>query len=95
MKTKKAKKKGLLVYPDDLKIGEHYAVVGLKRSPNQPVGIAGQAFELTAINLPFLVGKLAGDPSPSPVTLDVRFLNFMRVSPEYVQAQKPEATEVP
>ena len=42
------------------------------------------------MNLPFLVGKLASDATHPPLTFDTRFLHFMRVSDDYVQAQRPE-----
>ena len=39
-----------------------------------PVPIAGMAFKLTAMNLPFCIGKLVCDPAHPPVTFDIRFL---------------------
>jgi hypothetical protein len=80
---------GLLVHADDLAVGKHYAVHGLRNDPGETHPIFGQAFKLKAMNLHFLVGKFVGDPSHPPVTFDVRFLTIMRVTPEYVKAQKP------
>ena len=89
-KTKRPRRKGLVVHPDDLEVGQSYAVYGLKGGPAEPVPVAGMAFELQAMNLPFLVGKLAADSAHPPLTFDTRFLTFMKVTEEYVQAQRPE-----
>lgn len=86
--TKKPRRTGLIVQPDDLEIGEFYAVYGLKSGSSKPVQISGMAFKLLAMNLPFLVGKLAYDPAHPPLTFDSRFMTFMRVTPDYVQAQR-------
>jgi hypothetical protein len=53
------------------------------------VPIAGMAFRLLALNLPFVVGKLAADPTNPSLTFDARLLTFMRVTDEYVKAQRP------
>ncbi len=87
---KRKRSKGLLIQPDDLQVGDFYAVHGKKADTDEPIQISGLAFKLTALNLPFLVGKLACDPAHAPITFDARFLNFMKVSEEYVQAQRPE-----
>jgi hypothetical protein len=63
---------------------------GLKGGPEEPVPIAGMAFRPLALNLPFVVGKLAADPQHPSLTLDVRFLTFMRVTDEFVKAQRPD-----
>lgn len=89
--TKKPYRTGVVVAEDDLEVGEHYAVLGLKRGSDEPLQIAGMAFKLLAVNLPFLVGKLAYDPALTPLTFDARFVTFMRVTPDYVHAQRPEA----
>lgn len=91
--TKQTRRRGTVVQADDLEIGEFYAVYGLKRDSDEPVQISGMAFELLAMNLPFIVGKLAYDPAHPPLTFDTRFMTFMRVTPEYVQAQRPDAGE--
>jgi hypothetical protein len=82
-------KKGLLVHPDDLAVGKHYAVYGVKNSPAETHPIFGQAFKLKALNLPFVVGTLVSDPAHPPVTLDVRYQDFMRVTADFVKAQAP------
>lgn len=87
MKTKN-KRNGLIVQADDLETGQFYAVHGLKNS-DEPVSIAGMAFRLSAINLPFCIGKLVCDPAHPPITIDARYLTFMRVSDDFVQAQRP------
>lgn len=87
--TKQTRRKSLIVQPDDLEIGEFYAVYGLKRDSDEPVQISGMAFKLLAMNLPFIVGKLAYDPAHPPLTFDSRFMTFMRVTHDYVQAQRP------
>ena len=87
--TKTAKSRGLIVQPDDLEVGQFYAVYGTKNGPDEePIQISGMAFCLMAMNLPFVVGRLASRPNP-PLTFDSRFLTFMRVSDDYVMAQRP------
>lgn len=86
---KRQRSKGLMVQPDDLQVGNFYAVYGKKSDASEPIQISGLAFRLTALNLPFLVGKLACDPAHAPITFDARFLNFMKVSDEFVMAQRP------
>jgi len=87
--TKKSKSRGLIVQADDLEVGQFYAVYGLKNGPaEEPIQISGMAFRLMAVNLPFVVGRLASNPNP-PLTFDSRFLTFMKVSEDYVMAQRP------
>jgi len=90
MKTTKNRRKRTIVQPDDFEVGQYYAVHGLKNDSEEAVPIAGMAFKLLAMNLPFVVGKLAHDPTHPAVTFDSRFLTFMRVTDEYVNAQRPE-----
>jgi len=85
--TKKPHSTGLLVPSDDLTLGEWYAVYGLKADSDRPVQIAGMAFRIVAMNLPFIIGRLATDPA-NPVTFDSRYLSFMRVSQEYAVEQR-------
>jgi hypothetical protein len=87
--TKKARSRCLIVQPDDLEIGSYYCVLGLKSvSDEEPIQISGMAFRLMAVNLPFVVGRLVSRPNP-PLTFDSRFVTFMRVSEDYVAAQRP------
>jgi hypothetical protein len=88
--TSKTGRKGVIVVEDDLTVGEWYAVFGLKNGSEEPVPIAGMGFKLLAMNLPFICGKLAHDPSHPAITFDTRFLTFMRVTDDFVQAQRPE-----
>jgi hypothetical protein len=87
--TKTKGGKGLLVQPDDLQVGEYYAVHGIKNDPAEAHPIFGQAFRLKAVNLPFVVGTLVSDPEHPALTFDVRYLNLMRVTPDFVKAQAP------
>jgi hypothetical protein len=82
-------KKSFILAPDDLSVGRYFAVVGCKDC-DTPVNIAGQAFNVLAINLPFVVGKLVCAPDLPSMTFDVRHLNFMRVDKKYIQAQRPK-----
>lgn len=84
---KRKTRKGVIVQPDDFEVGQFYTVYGMKHRPDQPVQIAGLSFRLTAMNLPFLVGKLVTDEKHPPITFDARFLSFMRVTQDYVMAQ--------
>jgi len=92
--TAKTRKVGLLVHPDDLQVGSHYAVYGIKSDPAETHPILGQGFTLKAMNLPFIIGQLVSDPTHPPITLDVRFLDFMHVTPDYVKAQSPAQSHV-
>ena len=89
MKPKKPRTTGLIVEPDDMDVGMFYCVHGLKNGSMRPVPIAGMAFRLTAMNLPFIVGKLACDPKHDPVTFDTRYLKFQRVTTQFVDAPTP------
>ena len=80
---------GLLAQPDDLQVGKHYAVYGIKNDPAQRHPIFGESFLLKAINLPFLVGQLVSDPAHPALTFDVRSLELMKVTPGFVKAQQP------
>ena len=88
--TKKHQGTGLIVQADDLEVGQFFAVYGQKFGLEEPIPVSGMAFRVTAMNLPFVVGKLACDLAHPPITFDARFLNFMKVSEDYVQAQRPE-----
>jgi len=79
-------KRSTIVASDDLDPGQFYAVYGFKGC-DEPCPIAGKAFKLTAIELPFVVGRLVECPHHPPVTLDTRMLDLMRVSEEFVKAQ--------
>ena len=81
-------RKGLMLGIDDLTVGNYYAVVGMKHQDG-PMLVSGQAWQCTAIQLPFVVGKLVFDPNLPPLTFDVRYMDFMKVNEDYVIAQTP------
>jgi hypothetical protein len=78
------KKKGLLLAPDDLEGGMYIAVHSVKGS-HKPMQYFGHAGEITAINLPFVVVRVVGGMEVA--TLDVRYLNLMPVTEDFVLAQ--------
>ena len=85
MKSKlNRKKKGLLLAPDDLWVGMYISVHSLKGS-NKPMPYFGRAGEITAINLPFVIVRVVGGTEVA--TLDVRYMNLMPVTEEFVLAQ--------
>jgi hypothetical protein len=88
------KHKGLVLAPDDVTLGDWIAVYKVKEN-DTPQPIYGQAIKVTAIQLPFILGKLAVEPRHPPVTLDVRFLDLMRVNEEYAKAQSEGASKTP
>jgi hypothetical protein len=87
----KSKRKGLLLAPDDLMVGKFIAVHSLKRS-SQPLAYFGHAGEVIAINLPFVIVRPVGGHAPA--TLDVRYVNLMRVTDDYVRAQAAHQQDV-
>lgn len=82
----KPTKKGLVCQPDDFTVGETYCVLGLKRG-RRPISMAGQAFKIVAINLPFIVVDIATFQQTPPVTIDTRFVNIMKVDRAFALAQ--------
>lgn len=79
------KKKGLLLAADDLEVGKHIAVHSVKWTKD-PMPFFGVASEVKAINLPFVIVQPVG--STETATLDVRYLNLMPVTDEFVRAQQ-------
>jgi hypothetical protein len=86
----KRKTVGVMLAEDDLEVGQFVCVYNLKRT-DEGAPIMGQSLQVKAICLPFFVGQLLSDPSEPVLTLDCRFLNLMKVTPEFVQAQKEGA----
>jgi hypothetical protein len=85
---KKAKKhRGLFLHPDDMEVGQICAVHSMKLH-NNPSPIFGEALQITAIQLPFVLAQPLAYALQPPVTLDVRYMNMMPVSNEYADAQK-------
>jgi hypothetical protein len=80
---------------DDLEVGQHVCVYGLKRAPNESAPILGQSLEVKAICLPYFVGQLLSDSTKPTLTLDCRFLHLMRVTNEFVAAQEAGAAPSP
>jgi hypothetical protein len=80
--------RGVILAEDDLNVGDKVCVYSLKHHPNEGAPILGQALEVKAIQLPYFIGKVLSDENEPVVTLDCRFLNLMRVSDEFVQAQR-------
>lgn len=74
---------GSLVAPDDLSIGFDYTVHSTKDGRLLP--ICGYAFRCIAINLPYVIGKMACDSEV--ITFDIRVLNVIKVNHDYVRAQ--------
>lgn len=86
----KRKTVGVMLAEDDLEVGQFVCVYNLKRT-DEGAPIMGQSLQVKAICLPYFVGQLLSDPSEPVLTLDCRFLNLMKVTPEFVQAQKEGA----
>lgn len=82
------KKDGIVLAEDDLEVGQRVCVYALKRAPDESAPILGQALEVKAICLPYVVGQLLSDPAKPILTLDCRFLYLMRVTTEFVAAQE-------
>ena len=83
------KQTGLLLAPDDLEVGQFIAVHSLKGS-NEVLGCFGMASEIRAINLPFIVVRFFSGGEIE--TVDVRYVNLMPVTQEFVQEQAPHRT---
>jgi len=83
---KHKKRKGMLLYVDDLNVGDYIAVHSMKGDPNHKE-ILGIALKVKAVELPFVLGQPVMNSKHPPVTLDVRYMDLMRVSEEYARAQ--------
>ena len=86
MKKRNSERKGLLLAPDDLMVGKFIAVHSLKGS-SRLWPFFGHAGEVMAINLPFVVVRPVGRHQTA--TVDVRYLNLMAVTDDFVRAQAP------
>jgi len=93
--TDKARKGGVVMAEDDLEVGQYICVYNLKRCPDEPESIMGQSLQIKAICLPYIAAELQSDPSKPVLTLDVRYLNLMKVTKEYVEAQSRGAMPPP
>jgi len=72
--------------PDDLEVGKYIAVHSIKGS-DQVLPFFGHSAQIKAIELPFVVILPTGNDDTA--TIDIRHLNLMAVSDEYVKAQTP------
>jgi hypothetical protein len=86
------KRVGVMLAEDDLEVGQYVCVYNLKKTEDG-APIMGQSLHITAICLPYFVGKLLSDPSEPVLTLDCRYLNLMRVTEEFVKAQQEGAKQ--
>jgi hypothetical protein len=86
---------GIMLREDDMEVGQFVCVYNLKQQPNEMAPIMGQSLEIRAICLPYFVGQLLSDPDQPILTLDCRYLNLMKVTKEFVEAQRAGATLPP
>jgi hypothetical protein len=94
-KTATPKKGGIIMAEDDLEVGQYICVYNLKHHPESAEQIMGQSMLIKAVCLPYIAAELQSEPQKPTLTLDVRFLNLMRVTKEYVEAQSKGACPVP
>lgn len=78
-------RKGMFIHEDDLTVGQLLCVHSIKGS-NDAAPIMGQAMKVTAVCLPYFLAKLV--TNNELLTLDVRWLRMMVVTPEFAAAQK-------
>jgi hypothetical protein len=70
---------------DDLHVGQQIAIHSWKNGKSHWLG---DALEIKAICLPYLIVKFISQEEWPSVTLDVRQVNLMAVSSEFVAAQR-------
>lgn len=81
------RRNGLILYADDLQIGTAFTIHHW--NDNKRRFWCGDALVVKAVNLPFIVAKFAAQPQDWPsITLDLREVALMPISPEFVEAQK-------
>jgi hypothetical protein len=78
------KDKSLILAADDLQVGQQVAIHSWRDEKKHWLG---DALEIKAICLPYLVVKFISQQEWPSVTLDARQVNLMQVSPEFVTAQ--------
>jgi len=86
---------GMILAEDDLELDQHVCVHSLKHNPEDTAPIMGQALQVKAICLPYIVGQLLSDSAKPTLTLDCRFLHLMKVTKEFVAAQETGAAPPP
>lgn len=79
------KEKSLILAADDLQVGQHVAIHSWRDDKKHWLG---DALEIKAVCLPYLVVKFVSVKEWPSVTLDTRQVNLMQVSPEFVAAQR-------
>lgn len=72
---------------EDFEVGQYVCVYNCRQSPEEPMPIMGQSMKIKAICLPFFVVETLVPEMPPIMTLDVRFVNMMKVTKEYAEAQ--------
>lgn len=92
--TAQPKKGGVILAEDDLEVGQYVCVYNIKQHPDSAEPIMGQSLLIKAVCLPYVAAELQSEPQKPTLTLDVRFLNLMRVTQEYVDAQLKGAIPV-
>jgi hypothetical protein len=95
VETSTRKTVGVRLAEDDLNVGDYVCVYNLKRQPDEGAPIMGQSLQIKAVCLPYFVGQLLSDPGEPILTLDCRYLNLMRVTEEFVKAQREGAKQQP
>jgi hypothetical protein len=78
------KNKSLILAADDLQVGQHLVIHSWRDDKRYWLG---DALEIKAICLPYLVAKFVSVQEWPSVTIDTRQVNLMAVSPEFVAAQ--------
>jgi hypothetical protein len=79
-----SKEKSLILAADDLHVGMAVAIHAWRSDKKHWLG---DALQIKAICLPYLVVKFVSQKEWPSVTLDSRQVNLMAVPPEFVQAQ--------
>ena len=79
-----SKDKSLILAADDLQVGQHVAIHSWRNGKKHWLG---DALQIKAICLPYLVVKFVSVKEWPAVTLDTRQVNLMTVTPEFVAAQ--------
>jgi hypothetical protein len=75
---------------DDMEINQ-FVTVHSSKITQDCIQSMGMAFQVKAINLPYIACQILGGPS---CVLDSRFVNFMRISQDYVNAITGKTNEV-
>jgi hypothetical protein len=82
--VKEATHKGVILAEDDFELDQLVVVHSLKGTLDT-APIMGQPLKFKAICLPFIIATIVLENRP--ITLDARYLHFMKISEEFVRAQ--------